>query len=462
MTTPDKFDIPPHDLDAESALLGSMLWEPAAIETAAALLKREDFYSDQHRLIFKAIVDVGLPDPMLVGTHLKEKKLLDKAGDQAYLISLRDSAIPGHVEQYAEIVVDRANRRRALNLYHDGTMKAHDLTDDDYLVDMDPVARTLDDKGLGIIDARVLMTKKLPEPRWAVPGILPEGLSLLVGKPKQGKSFMGVNIGLAVAFGGKVLGRDIEYGETLALCLEDSERRLQERLRPMLNGSGAPDSLHLVTSWPRLDDGGAEHLHNWLNLHLDCRLVVVDTFAKVIQKRPGQQHLYLDDYAAVGPLKQIADEHRISIMAVHHLRKSEATNDALDEVSGSTGLTGAADSVLILKRSRGRSEAELLVVGRDMEDAEYALDFDKATCTWKLLGSADDYRKSEARADIIDLLREEGKLGPAAVASALGRNPVAVRVLMRKMVEQGDLQQHGRGVYSILGEATVLADTAGG
>jgi hypothetical protein len=458
----EKFDIPPHDLDAECALLGSMLLEASAIEEATALVNREDFWDEKHRLIFKATVDVGKPDPILVASRLAEKGLLDKAGGKAYIILLRDHAIPGHVEQYAEIVVDRANRRRALNLYHDGMMKAHDLTDDDYLVDLDHVARTLDDEGLGIIDARVLMTKKLPEPRWAVPGILPEGLSLLVGKPKQGKSFMGVNIGLAVAFGGKVLGQDIEYGETLALCLEDSERRLQERLRPMLNDASAPDSLHLVTSWPRLDDGGAEHLHNWLKLHPDCRLVVVDTFAKVIQKQRGQQHLYLDDYAAVGPLKQIADEHRISIMAVHHLRKSEATNDALDEVSGSTGLTGAADSVLILKRSRGRSEAELLVVGRDMEDAEYALDFDKATCTWQLLGSADDYRKSEARGEIIDLLREEGKLGPAAVASALGRTPVAVRVLMRRMAEQGDLQQHGRGIYSIVGEATVLADTAGG
>ena len=110
------------------------------------------------------------------------------------------------------------------------------------------------------------------------------------------------------------------------------------------------------------------------------RLVIVDTWVKVSpqsQRHPHSQ--YESEYEALAPLKTLADTYRVSILAVHHLRKMAAA-DVLDEITGSTGLTGVVDGALILKRERGQSDATLFVTGRDTEqEQQFALTFDQLT-----------------------------------------------------------------------------------
>src|SRR6476619_1531684 len=94
----------------------------------------------------------------------------------------------------------------------------------------------------GIRNGAYLDNQTIPELAWAVPGLIPEGLTLFVGAPKRGKSWLILDVALAVASGGRALGAiDVERGRTLYLALEDSERRLQGRIRH-LNGGGAPDT----------------------------------------------------------------------------------------------------------------------------------------------------------------------------------------------------------------------------
>ena len=101
-----------------------------------------------------------------------------------------------------------------------------------------------------------LMALELPEARWAVPGIVPEGVTLLVGKPKLGKSWLTLGLGVATATGGVAVGtKRVEQGECLYLALEDNRRRLQKRLTKLLSGSPAPEGLHIALDWHRLDDG---------------------------------------------------------------------------------------------------------------------------------------------------------------------------------------------------------------
>ena len=78
-----------------------------------------------------------------------------------------------------------------------------------------------------IINAATLQTMALPELRWIIPKLLPEGLTILAGRPKQGKSRMALNIGAALAAGGKALGWiPVEQCGVLMLALVDSSRRL--------------------------------------------------------------------------------------------------------------------------------------------------------------------------------------------------------------------------------------------
>src|ERR1700674_538103 len=104
------------------------------------------------------------------------------------------------------------------------------------------------------IKASELLKKVLPEHRWAVRGVLAEGLGLLVGRPKIGKSWLALNVAVAIASGGRALGQiPVEAGDVLYLALEDNERRLRSRLTSILGNDACPDRLTLSTSWPKLD-----------------------------------------------------------------------------------------------------------------------------------------------------------------------------------------------------------------
>lgn len=286
-----------------------------------------------------------------------------------------------------------------------------------------------------------LMAVELPPPTWIVPGVLPEGVSLLAGKPKLGKSWMALAIAVAVASGGVALGKvPVEQGDVLYLALEDNRRRLQKRLGILLHGDPAPDSLHISLDWRRLDDGGADDLDAFLSKNPDTRLVAVDTLKKVRPRVSGNRSVYEVDYEALEPLLPIAAEHEVAILVVHHTRKAGA-DDPLDEISGSTGLTGGVDGAMVLKRERGRADAFLHITGRDIEeDVELALRWDRETAGWIIAGDAAEYRLSEERAEVVRVLEETGEpMTPTEVADVLDKRPGSVKKLLWTMARDGQL-----------------------
>jgi hypothetical protein len=111
-----------------------------------------------------------------------------------------------------------------------------------------------------------LMAVSFPEPTWAVPGIIAEGVTLLAGPPKVGKSWMSLGLGLSIAAGLPALGSiAVEAGPVLYLALEDTPRRLQSRMRTVLAGRPAPSTLTLDTYCPPLPNGGDQYIAGWLD-----------------------------------------------------------------------------------------------------------------------------------------------------------------------------------------------------
>src|SRR5215211_3505670 len=275
-----------------------------------------------------------------------------------------------------------------------------------------------------IFTAANLMEEELPPVRWVVPDILPEGVTFLAGKPKMGKSWMGLDLGLAIATGGVALGaKRVEQGEVLALFLEDkSTRRIQNRTGKLLVDRPAPENLHITNEWPRLDEGGAELLDDWVAIHPNARLVIVDTLAMLKPRANGRRTQYDEDRDAVDPLGPIAADHNVAILLVHHLREAES-EDPLDMIHGSAGLTGGVDGALVLKRKRGQADAYLHVDGRDIENpAELALKWDADTVSWTVVGDAEEYRLSQSRAEVIAVLEKSGEpMTPTEVADALDK-----------------------------------------
>lgn len=298
-------------------------------------------------------------------------------------------------------------------------------------------------------NAADLLAARFPEPRWAVDGVIAEGCTILAGAPKLGKSWLVLGTAVAVATGGRALGRiPVEQGDALYLALEDTPRRLQSRLRLVLGANGpVPHRLDIGTEWPTLDEGGEERIRAWLDAHTDARLVAVDVLARIRPRTSVRADRYDADYHSVVALKQIADDYSVALVAVHHTRKG-ASDDWIDGVSGTLGLVGAADSTVVLTRSRGAAGAVLKVTGRDVEEAEHALDFDPATATWKLLdGPASDYELSEQRRVILATVRDAAGIGPKAIAEQTGLDYDLVRQTVRRMVDAEQIDTDGNGHY---------------
>jgi hypothetical protein len=299
------------------------------------------------------------------------------------------------------------------------------------------------------LTAAELLSLQLPPIRWSVQGLLPEGVTLLAGKPKLGKSWMALGIAIAISTGGVALGtRPVEEGDVLYMALEDNYRRLGKRLKKLLSGE-APERLQIVTEWPRMDEGGAEALERWLEAHPDARLVVVDILKRVRPRTSPNRSVYEADYEALEVVQRLAAEFEVSILVVHHLKKLGAA-DPLDEISGSTGLSGGADGVLVLKRDRGRADAYLHVTGREIEEeAELALRWNADLASWTLVGDAEKYRISKERQDIVRVLEEaEEPMSPKDVAELLGKPANNVKYLMWRMSKDGQLATAGKGRYS--------------
>ena len=215
-----------------------------------------------------------------------------------------------------------------------------------------------------------------------IEGLLYSGTYLFAGSPKIGKSFLMAQIGYHVAMGIPLWDYPVRKGDVLYLALEDDYSRLQRRLNQMF-GVETVDGLHFAIQSRTLEDGLVEQMEGFIKKHPDTRLIIIDTFQKV-REVGNESYSYSMDYQNIAALKGVSDAHNLSIVIVHHTRKMEAS-DQIDMVSGTTALVGAADGTLLLKKKqRTDTEAKLLIVGRDQEDQELTLEFNRERCIWML------------------------------------------------------------------------------
>jgi len=251
------------------------------------------------------------------------------------------------------------------------------------------------------VSAAELFYREYPPARFTVGGLLGDGLTILGGKPKGGKSWLSLLIGMAVAGGYDLDGREVRPGAVLYLALEDTERRLQSRLMTLSRGLGwpPPDALFLQTTFPRANDGGLYFAAEWLEeRRADARLVIIDTMARFRKPQKGNGNVYTDEYEAYGEVKQLADAFGVSALVVHHTRK-QRSEDPFEELSGSQAVAGSADTMCVLDRERGSDQARLYVTGRDVPDATIPMTFEAAACRWKLDASKDGIDTAGRHAD---------------------------------------------------------------
>ena len=300
-----------------------------------------------------------------------------------------------------------------------------------------------------VIDAHELMERYLPPSRFCVDTLIPNGLSILGGAPKVGKSWLALDLCVHVVKGEPFWNLRTEPGPVLYLCLEDNERRIRQRLFTVTD-EVPPGSLFLSTYARKLADELCDQIAGQIYLHPDICLVVIDTFQMV---RGGDaDSSYASDYEDIRRLKQLADENDIAVLLVHHLRK-RGDSDDLNKLSGTTGITGAADAVFILdKNDRLADEARLVCTGRDIESRELKLSFDREECRWLLvsdsLGDATMLLPDVLTA-LVEMMKTRGSYSGsntelADLISAFSGIPVSAKGLKQMMNKyQGQLERAG-------------------
>ena len=298
--------------------------------------------------------------------------------------------------------------------------------------------------------AEELFNMELPEVKYIVEGIFPQGLTIFAGKPKIGKSWFILHVSLAVCLGGLALGKiKVEKGDVLYLALEDTDRRLKDRMENLLSGAKPPNNFHYCCKdWGRFPEAGI-WIEEFIEEHEDTRLVVVDTLQKIRAPSPKGAGVYESDYKAIEDLKAIADKYNIAVVAVTHQRKATSPDDIFDTITGSLGLTGSADTNIILrKEARTRADGILHITSRVIEDQELALSFSSGL--WQIEGGAEEYRVSKERIEVIELLKKaEDPMTPAGISKVLGKKQGTIRKLLKSMVDNSQVSVNTDGKYII-------------
>lgn len=263
-----------------------------------------------------------------------------------------------------------------------------------------------------------LSQQEFPPLEWIVQDIVPEGSTMLVGPPKAGKSWLALNIAISVSAGKNVLGSiSTEPRPVLLFALEDSHRRMKDRMEMI---TGKRNYSHKNLSYALELDPKLlfETIGQWLYENGDRKpLVILDTLGKAMPPSNANESAYQRDYRIGANLKKCVDEYPGSGLIMNHHNRKMESDDFVDTVSGTQGLAGSADTVIVLKRERHTDDAFLNVTGRDVEEREFPIE--KSAYGWELSEPPDPNKirlsniKSKygkSKQDLLDFIQEHGQV----------------------------------------------------
>jgi hypothetical protein len=250
-----------------------------------------------------------------------------------------------------------------------------------------------------------LLDADFPEPVWTVPDMIPIGLVSLAGRPKVGKSWMALQLAIAVASGGYFLGQKVNKAEVLYLALEDHSRRLKARIKQIGVNREAP--ITFKTEYKPLDGEGLMDLQYEIASGR-YKLIIVDTFGRSLTAGKLEIKDYSDNVMVLAPLQKMAQDLAVTILLVDHHAKINGENPITDLI-GSIGKSATFDCVMGLYKEQGRQGAKLMIVGRDLDDIELSLEFDSTTGSWQCLGDTKSVIKQNVY-DAIHTLVSNGEL----------------------------------------------------
>lgn len=232
-----------------------------------------------------------------------------------------------------------------------------------------------------------LGSRHVDAPVYVVDSLIANGITILASPPKFGKSWMCMDLAISVANGTEFMGLATKKQGVIYLALEDGDYRLKERGRKVAGDRPMPDNLYLVKDAPILEDGLLSMLNALVNSCESVGMVIIDTLQKIRGTAGRTEGVYGYDYRELGQLHKYALDNGLAVVLVHHLNKGGDDNDFVGRLNGSTGISGAADSIITLSRSkRGDRETRMSITGRDIVERTLILEMDWGRYRWIILG----------------------------------------------------------------------------
>lgn len=441
-------ETPPCDRDAEDGLLATILIEPDRLSDIPNL-QPGDFFFSNNKIIFRAIKileNEGIAiDNITVADQLEKGGHLSEVGGAGYIAGLLQCANGFNAIEYARIIKEEALRRAALALAPEIAKLARSKDFHRDLGFLRDRLEKLQNTELNELKDNVnqpnskrksrwsvaeLLDTEFAEPKWAIPDLIPEGLTLIGGRPKVGKSWFLLQAAIAVGCGGRFFGKQVEQGRVLYVAFEDSPKRLQDRIRKM----GMPRDA-LVTferKWKPLHEGGIDDLVAELAA-VDYRLVIFDTLTRSFPGLSQKDHPESIG-ECVDQIQSLAINHNFSFTFSDHTRKPMGRdNDPIDDILYSSEKVKSADVVLALYKEQGKSGAKLLGRGRDIEDVDLALQWDPEIWCWQSLGDSGQIKTAEHTEEVLSALASFGKARMIDIARATGINKGTVYKILSNL-----------------------------
>jgi RecA-family ATPase len=291
--------------------------------------------------------------------------------------------------------------------------------------------------------------------RCFVDELIAEGLTILAGKPKKGKSYLALDMSLSIAVGRQAFMKfPTEQAKVLYVSLEDGERRLQRRLLQIQSNLRTPEGLDFLYTFQRLGDGALEALTHYAQYY---QIIIVDTIGRILPAQT-QARKSLSEYQeftdALGPIQQLALYNRMAIVMIDHLRKAGADDD-LDAIMGSQGKAGAADHALIYSRKGEEKDGVLKVFSRDLEAEKFVLTL--VSGHLEFLGKGEVYELDSEQNKIINILEEEARpMGIIEVMKAMGIQSDThyhrFRKVLQRLYAEDRIGKTKRGLYRLYGD----------
>jgi len=298
-----------------------------------------------------------------------------------------------------------------------------------------------------------ILTEKIEPPKWIVEQLIPEGVTLVCGPSKSGKSYLMLYIAFCILEGQKVFGEfQVEEAPFLYFDLEESQSELLERIKDVLGKTVLSEEagFYTIENKPQDLEALLSDLDNWIKENPKTRLIVVDTMVKIQPESKKGLSDYQNDSKFVGNLQAWAKAHKLAIVLVHHTTKTTNLSDPFKEIIGSVGLFGSSDMALVLKMNPDEKTHTLFVRGNRGNIKPIAIEMNWSNGNWNYLGDSGELsEKSEIR-QILEILKDypEG-LGPKDISKLLDLPENTVSVRLSRLKTKGSVKNVKRGRWTV-------------